>query len=297
MTTGAPGPFQPPPGGAVPAAPKPADPARSAAIILLVSAALLLVGTISKNWVTAGDTEDRMHAGPMGAEVCLESRCVEIPLRGVDKDIEIIMTLAMLAGFAAAGVTGVFGGMVFAGSRQVPVPTKLANLVLVIALIAFVVFLGRMLSEKANISWAGFVAIGGAIVGFVGLKAVSPFLKPVLALPAGAVQPYPQHGSQPYQQGNPYANQSQPMQPQHGSQPYQQQPQHGSQPYQMQQQPQHGSQPYQQPMQGQPQYGSQPHQMPQPPQQQMPNCPRCGTQLQFVAQYQRWFCPREQQYV
>jgi hypothetical protein len=30
---------------------------------------------------------------------------------------------------------------------------------------------------------------------------------------------------------------------------------------------------------------------------QLHNCPRCGTQLQFVAQYQRWFCPREQQYV
>jgi hypothetical protein len=28
-----------------------------------------------------------------------------------------------------------------------------------------------------------------------------------------------------------------------------------------------------------------------------PTCPRCGSPLQFVAQYQRWFCSRENQYV
>lgn len=45
-------------------------------------------------------------------------------------------------------------------------------------------------------------------------------------------------------------------------------------------------------------YGGQPQQMQQPqPQQGVPNCPRCGTPLQFVQQYQRWFCSREQQYI
>lgn len=34
-----------------------------------------------------------------------------------------------------------------------------------------------------------------------------------------------------------------------------------------------------------------------PPAQAAPNCPRCGQPLQFVAQYQRWFCGHEQQYV
>jgi hypothetical protein len=29
----------------------------------------------------------------------------------------------------------------------------------------------------------------------------------------------------------------------------------------------------------------------------VPNCPRCGSPLQFVAQYQRWYCTRENQYV
>jgi hypothetical protein len=282
--------------------------------MLLVATALILIGTISKSWVSAGERDERVHAGPMGVEICEGSQCIDAPFRGIDKDIEIIATLAMLSGFAAAAVAGVFGGMVMAGSKQVPFPTGLANTVFVIALLGAVVFLGRMLAEKMTISWAGFVAMGGVVVGVVGLKSVSPFLVRRAALPPGSA--HPQQGAQPYQQGNPYGNQSQPMQPyanqsqpmqpyasqsqpmhpQQGSHPYAmpQQPQHGSQPYQMQPQGQHGSQPYQQPMQAQPQYGSQPHQAPQ---QQVPSCPRCGTQLQFVAQYQRWFCPREQQYV
>lgn len=45
-----------------------------------------------------------------------------------------------------------------------------------------------------------------------------------------------------------------------------------------------------------------PQPQPQPPPQApmpqaAPPCPRCGTPLEFVHQYQRWFCPREQQYV
>jgi hypothetical protein len=36
---------------------------------------------------------------------------------------------------------------------------------------------------------------------------------------------------------------------------------------------------------------------PPPPPLPVYNCQRCGTQLVFVAQYQRWFCPSEQQYV
>jgi len=74
---------------------------------------------------------------------------------------------------------------------------------------------------------------------------------------------------------------------QHGGPQYGQQP--GGQPYG--QQP--GGQPYgQQP--GGPQYGSAPQAA--PPQGATP-CPRCGQPLEFVAQYQRWFCRQEQQYV
>jgi hypothetical protein len=261
--------------------------------MLLVAAALILVGTISKNWITGGRGENAVHIGPMGAEVCMESRCIDVPSRGMDGDIEAIMVLAMISGFASAAAAGTFGGMAFAGkSSQIPIPPKLAQIAFGLAAFSMTFFVIRMLSEKGEISWAGFPAIGGVILAGVGLKKLMPFLGQ-RALPAGQPQ-YPNQ-SQPM---NPYANQSQPMQPY----PNQTQPQHGSQPYQ--QQPQYGSQPYQQPMQAQPQYGSQPHQQPmqQPhaaPQQPqaIPNCPRCGAPLQFVAQYQRWFCAREQQYV
>jgi len=117
--------------------------------------------------------------------------------------------------------------------------------------------------------------------------------------PYGQPQPYggqPQQGSYGQPQGQPQQGQygGQPQQGQYGGQP--QQGQYGGQP----QQGQYGGQPQQgQPQQGQPQQG-QPQQgpyggLPQAPQAQA--CPRCGQPLQFVAQYQRWFCGAEQQYV
>jgi MFS family permease len=36
---------------------------------------------------------------------------------------------------------------------------------------------------------------------------------------------------------------------------------------------------------------------PPPPQAQTPFCPTCGAQLQYVPQYQRYWCPNEQKYV
>jgi len=240
----------------------------------------------------------------MGGEACVESRCVEIPTKGIPGDIEAIMVIAWLSGFAAAGAAGVFGGMTLAGKKQqIPIPPKLAHIAFGLAAFSMTFFLIRMLSEKAERSWAGFPAIGGVILAGAGLKQLSPFLSVAspqaqqaafLAQPTMPSLPPGQHGnqSQPMQ---PYGNQSQPMQPygQQGSQPYPQAQQ--SQP--MQPYGQQGSQPYQQPHQQ-----SQPYQQPQmaPPHQPPPqvhNCPRCGTQLQFVAQYQRWYCPREQQYL
>jgi len=281
--------------------------------MLVIAAVLILVGTFSKNWITGGRGSRDVHIGPMGIEACMSSVCVPVPSGAVhlDSDIEIIMVLAMISGFAAAGAAGTFGGMAFAGKRHAPFAPKIANIAFGLAAFSMTFFLIRMISEKGDISWAGFPAIGGVILAGIGLKKLTPFLVARPALPPGQsqgvppqapygqpgqqpMQPQPQYGSQPYPQ-NPQG--SQPMQPPHGSQPYAQQPQPGSQPYA--QQPQHGSQPYAQ----QPQHGSQAHAQPMapsnaPPQQAaVPNCPRCGTQLHYVAQYQRWFCPREQQYV
>ena len=310
MTTGAPAP--------APAA-KPADHVKTAGIMLAVAAVLILVGTVSKSWIASPES-DEVHMGPRGIEACMDSVCVDVPTRGLDTDIEVMMMIAMISGFASAAAAGVFGGMALARRTDwVVIPPGLANLCFALAALSMTVFLVRMIGEKGEVSWAGFAAIGGVVVAAAGLMTLRPHLgtgAPGAHQQARPMQPIQPYGSQPYQQ-SPYANQSQPMQPQpyaNQSQPMQQpyanqsqpmqpqpqygsQPQHGSQPYQ---QPQHGSQPYQQP-----QHGSQPYQQPQmapphtpPPQQQAaPSCPRCGTQLHFVGQYQRWFCPREQQYV
>lgn len=55
--------------------------------------------------------------------------------------------------------------------------------------------------------------------------------------------------------------------------------------------------PYFQTAQGQMQGYAQPQAPTPPPPMPVYNCQRCGTQLVFVTQHQRWFCPGEQQYV
>ena len=217
---------------------------KSAAIMLVVAAALILVGTASKNWLSGGRASKDVHIGPLGIEACMGSMCVDVPTRGIDGDIEAVMMIAMLSGFASAAAAGTFGGMTLAGKRDtIPVPPKVAQICFGVAAFSMTFFVIRMLGEKAELSWAGFPAIGGVILAGVGLKRLTPYLHTRLALPSG--QP-PQTHPDP----------SQPMQPHMAPPP-----------------------------------------MPPPQQQAAPSCPRCGTQLHFVAQYQRWFCPREQQYV
>jgi hypothetical protein len=237
--------MQPPVGSG----PKPANPAKAGAITLLVATAAILIGMISKSWATDPDGDIRI--GPLGMEACMDSRCVDVPTRGVDEDIQVFMTIAMISGFAAAAAAGVFGAVSLGGRPDAsPVPKGLANLFFVVGGLSMAIFLFRMKSENAKMSWAGFSAIGGVVVALVGLQ----MLAPVIAARRNQGQqpqqpPYPQQPPQAYAQQQP---------------PYAQQPQY----------PQ------------------------QPPQQYVaPNCPRCGTQLHFVAQYQRWFCPREQQYI
>jgi len=95
----------------------------------------------------------------------------------------------------------------------------------------------------------------------------------------GGAPPHQQHAGAPqWQQGG--APQQHAPQQQHAGAPQWQQggaPQHQ----------QHAGAPQHQQHAGQ-QAGPQPG---------APGCPRCGQPLEFVAQYQRWFCGREQQYV
>jgi hypothetical protein len=237
--------------------------------MLAVAAVLILIGTVSKSWITGGGGSRDIHIGPMGMEACMSGVCIDMPARGIPGDIEAIMMLAMLSGFASAAAAGTFGGMALAGKTdRVPVPPKLAHVAFGLAAFSMMFFLIRMISEKGEISWAGFPAIGGVILAGVGLKKLTPFLTARAALPPG----------QPMQ---PYTNQSQPMPP-HAQPPANVPLAHA----------QTMAAPAMAPQ-------AQPPMVPHapPPQHAAANCPRCGTQLHFVAQYQRWFCPREQQYV
>jgi len=256
--------------------------------MLVIAAVLILIGTVSKNWVSGGRGSRDIHIGPMGAEACFSSVCTDIPTRGIDGDIEAIMVIALISGLASAAAAGTFGGMALAGKTdKIPLPPRLAQMAFGLAAFSMTFFVIRMISEKGEISWAGFPAIGGVILAGVGLKKLTPFLAAKPALPPGAQQQFA--NQQPMGQ---YGNQSQPMQP------YGQQSQ-PMQPYGQQSQP---MQPYGQQSQPMQPYAnqSQPMAAPQqPPPGAAPvhNCPRCGTQLHWVAQYQRWFCPRENQYV
>jgi hypothetical protein len=285
------------PGG--PVAAQPADPAKTAAIMLTVSGGLLLVAMLSKNWISADAGSRKLHIGPMGAEQCRESLCVDMPLKGIDGDIEAVMMIGLIAGFAAAALALWFGIASLAGKRdKLPTP-KIAQIAFGVAAFALTFFLIRIFSEGGHglgPGWASFVGIPSVIVAGVGLKKLVPFLdaapRPAAFPPGGGYPP----GQQPYAQ--PYGG----PQPQpYGGTPYGGAPQQNpyGQPPAQQSQP---MQPYGQPPPQQP-YGQQPpaqQSQPMPPQgapQAAPNCPRCGQPLQFVAQYQRWFCGREQQYV
>src|SRR5690349_11688323 len=218
MTPGAPPAVQPPVSGPTPQSAKPADPVRSAAIMLAIAAALILIGTVSKNWVSAGRVSKDVHAGPLGVEACMGGGlCVDVPTRGIDGDIEIVMLLAVISGFASAAAAGVFGGMAFSGKTdRIPIPPRLANAAFGLAAFSMTLFLIRMIGEGGELSWAGFPAIGGVVLAGVGLKKLTPFLAARPALPAGAqasqgMPPQAPYGAQPY--GQPMANASQPMHP------------------------------------------------------------------------------------
>jgi hypothetical protein len=302
-----------------PVASGPQDPARTAAILLVVAAGLMFIGLVSKSWVTAslGSRDASMHIGPLGVEACRGSVCIDAPMTKMPGDVELIMMIALLSGFASVVAAGVFGGMTLAHKKdKIPAPARVGQILFGVAAGAFVILVIRIFAEGGHglgPGWAMFPGIGGAILASVGIKMLTPFLSHA---PAGYGQPY---GQQPYGQqpgyGQPNAQQSQPMQP-YGQQPgygqpnaqqsqpmqpYGQQPQ-AQQPYGQPQQQPYGQpqaqQPYGQPQQAYGQQAAAPQQaQPAQPQADVANCPRCGQPLQFVQQYQRWFCAREQQYV
>jgi hypothetical protein len=283
--------------------------------MLLVAAGLMFIGLVSKAWITAnaGGRDATLNIGPLGLEVCRGSVCIDGKGGKMPGDVELLMMLSLIGGFAAVAAAGAFGGATLAKKQSaVPVAPRIGQIVIGFASAMMMIFVVRIFAEGGHglgPGWAMFPGIGGGILGSVGIKKLMPLWG--AAASTGMAQGYGQqpYGQQPYGQ---QANASQPMQP-YGQQPNAQQSQpmqpYGQQPNAQQSQP---MQPYaQQPQQAQHGYG-QPQQGPggwpagagapgqqaaAPQQPPVTKCPRCGEPLQFVQQYQRWFCGREQQYV
>ncbi|MBA3394418.1 MAG: hypothetical protein H0T89_17365 [Deltaproteobacteria bacterium] len=295
MVAGAPphGPPSGPPQGAPPshAAAKPFDP-KIAAFVLLGCGVAILIAIFTKSWATGRGGD--VGVGPLGVEACFRGICRDVGWGNVDGDIKVFGYLSIITGLGAAAMCGVYGGMLLANKRDKLPPYKLGNAALGAGAFAMTFFTVRLLGEsQASVSWSPLLGIGGVITAGVFLRK----LKAALGSPAGTVPM--SWGTAPHH-GPP------------GGQPY------GQQPGQYGQQPVHGQPTHGHPMQhGQPvlpgQYAQQPVQQPgqygQQPMQQQPvahgpppqagtgtPCPRCTNHMVFVAQYQRWFCERCQQY-
>ena len=282
--------------------------------MLAVAAVLLLVGTFSKSWFSSssgeGDFRISAHFGPSGAEVCVNGNCHSTSDIGDGPDILPLLSLAaVIGGLAAAAAAGLFGGLTLANKKdKIPgaLQPKIVHIAFGVAAGGYAGWFIRVIADGKGIgpSWGFVPAFAGVALAFVGYKKLLPFLPPAgsrPALPFGAQNPF---GQNPYgQPQNPYGQPGQPQQPYGQQQPQQpqqawgQQPQQPQQPYGQQPQQPYGQQP-QQPYGQQPQQPAMQQQQPAGPGAgATPNCPRCGAPLQFVAQYQRWFCSRENQYV
>jgi hypothetical protein len=323
-----------PPGYGGPPRPAPSDPAKTAAMMLGGAALLLLIGVFNKSWFSASEEFVKISFGPTGAEACFQGSCRSTSDFDGPDVVPLLQFAVIIGGLAAAAAAGMYGGL-FLANKKDKIPTqiqpKFVNIAFGVAGAGSVGLLIRVMAEGKGmgLSWGWVPALAGVALAWVGYQRLLPFLPAAGARPfPQPMNPYGQHGQpqQPYGQ-QPYGQQPQQgygQQPQQGygqpQQPYGQQPQ---QPYGQQPQQGYGQQPQQgygqQPQHGQPQQQQQPWanqsqpMQPQQPAQQAPqaamptmagpgagaapNCPRCGSPLQFVAQYQRWYCTRENQYV
>ncbi len=284
----------------VPASSSPVSgPSRGGAIALLVCAALALFGTFTRTWFKAGGGRFEVGIGLMGNYVCHEddghSECkgkwFETDTRG-DKDIHAARFLTFFAGLAAAITGGLIGVMALTGKRVTPLPVVIAS---GIAIVGGLFYIVRILSEAhgrggPSVGYSAMLAmvgyIGSLVVPLVALKGGAP----ATAYGVPGYGPGPGYGGQPGYGAQPGYGQAPGGQPGYGQAPGGQ-PGYGQAP---------GGQPgYGQAPGGQPGYGQasggQPAAAAAPAAGAM--CPRCQIPTQYVAQYQRSYCGRCQQYV
>ena len=215
-----------------------AKPATAGGIVMLICAALILLGTISRSWFVMDAGDFKGGTGLMGGYACgkdwdsgkehCEGKWLDFDTKGraKDKDIHVWRFGGFFGGLGAGVLAVICGAIAFGNPRKAPlVPLYILTGIAFVFCSMFVVriFVEMKGSMKPDFGWSFFVDYMGLIGAFVaGVAMIGPAGKqaaPMMHMPM-------------------------------------------QQPMMMQQYP----------------------------------CPRCGGQLTFVAQYQRWFCPRCQQY-
>jgi hypothetical protein len=214
------------------------------AILMIVAGVCIVVGLVSKSFVTASWDEgsESIKIGFMGVEVCDRDECESVPWDKMGKgdgDIKAVRMIGLISGFLGAGLCAMAALMAFSNKRP---PVGAIQGVLGVAAFSLAYFLFRFISEgKGEMApgpgFAAFIGLGGVIMGSIVSKTMFKHLAPGMP---GAPMAY---GGQPMAHGHPM------MAP------------------------------------------------PPPPPAATTPCTRCRQPAQFVAQYQRWYCPSCQQYL
>jgi hypothetical protein len=258
------------------ASPPAGNPGALGGILVLVAALMILVGVCTRSWFTMNDDGDSMKAGLTGYSICIGSSgyddydsgggdsCHEeffAGRMGTPKDIFAAGYLGFLFGIGAAACAAVAGIMGLT-RKAASVPVVIFAVIAGVALADQLYYVVRVQSEfhgeiKPSMGYSMFLAVIGGIGALVVQLAVLG--------PAGRKM----RGNTPMMPMGYYGGGPGPMPMPMGAMP----------------QPQHQPMPMQQPLA-----------QPSGQQSAMQACPRCSGQLQFVAQYQRWYCQQCQQY-
>jgi len=209
----------PPPAHAPALTRSPGNPAQLGGILLLVCAALVLIATFSRGWLTASNDRGHMGIGLIGFEACRGDRCEgeffsDKLSKGSDADITVERYVAFLGGIASVVLLSLGGAMALTRKPD-KVPLLATYIVCGVTLLFGVIYVGRVLSEAHGSrgpgpGWSFFLAIlglvGGALIAGLMIRPAAARMRGVSQLgaaPGGyAPQGYaPQQGYAPPQQG------------------------------------------------------------------------------------------------
>ncbi len=240
-------------------------PNQGVAAALLVCAVLLLGGLLTRGWVSASRGEMEASVGLLGYKFCGGDDCdgkwFDTRTRG-DGDIHAARFATFGLGLATAVLIGLIGGLALGGKRLSPIPLYvLAPLTLVLGLYYVV----RVMSETRGPDFGPGISFVAAFLALVG----APLLAG-LGLRVRRGPPAAWAGAPGYGYGAPagYGGYPAPGQAAPGAGPSASPPQAAAPP-------------------------SAPSSAAAAPS----VCPRCQAPTQWIAQYQRAYCGRCQQYV